>query len=93
MLKDMLRDKNMVTGSALIRKLGLDENEAYRCIRKGECSSCLCDDVRYTRCKYIIPWNTFARDYPSLTALIIKGFLGDEDGESREFIGEKECKQ
>ena len=85
--------KDMVTGSALIRKLGLDENEAYKCIRKGECSNCLCDDVRYTRCKYIIPWNTFARDYPSLTALIVKGFLGDEDGESREFIGEKECKQ
>ena len=85
--------KDMVAGSALIRKLGLDENEAYKCIRKGECSSCLCDDVRYTRCKYIIPWNTFARDYPSLTALIIKGFLGDEDGESRKFIGEKECKQ
>lgn len=85
--------KDMVTGGALIRKLGLDESAAYKCIRKGECSNCLCDDVRYTRCKYIIPWNTFARDYPSLTALIIKGFLGDEDGESREFIGEKECKQ
>ena len=85
--------KDMATGSALIRKLGLDENEAYKCIRKGECPNCLCDDVRYTRCKYIIPWNTFARDYPSLTALIIKGFLGKEDGESRKLIGEKECKQ
>lgn len=92
-MKDMLGNKNMVTGSALIRKLGLDENEAYRCIRKGECSNCLCDDVRYTRCRYIISWNTFARDYPSLTALIIKGFLGDEDSESREFIEEKECKR
>ena len=70
--------KDMVTGSALIRKLGLDKNEAYKCIRKGECSNCLCDDVRYTGCKYIIPWNTFARDYPSLTALIIKGFLVEE---------------
>ena len=75
--------------STLIEKLGLDIDAIYKCVRRADCSNCLCDDVRYTRCKYIIPWNTFVRDYPSLTALIIKGFLGDEDSESRKFIGEK----
>ena len=41
--------------STLIEKLGLDKDAIYKCVRRADCSNCLCDDVRYSKCQLITP--------------------------------------
>ena len=68
--------------STLIEKLGLDKDAIYKCVRRADCSNCLCDDVRYSKCQLITPWGKFAREYPSLMTLLIERLsekMGDKD--------------
>ena len=58
--------------STLIEKLGLDKDAIYKCVRRADCSNCLCDDVRYSKCQLITPWGKFSREYPSLMALLLE---------------------
>ena len=68
--------------STLIEKLGLDKDAIYKCVRRADCSNCLCDDVRYSKCQLITPWGKFSREYPSLMALLMERLsekMGDKD--------------
>ena len=58
--------------STLIEKLGLDKDAIYKCVRRADCSNCLCDDVRYSKCQLITSWGKFSREYPSLMALLME---------------------
>ena len=58
--------------STLIEKLGLDKDAIYKCVRREDCSNCLCDDVRYSKCQLITSWGKFSREYPSLMALLME---------------------
>ena len=66
--------------STLIEKLGLDKDAIYKCVRRADCSNCLCDDVRYSKCQLITPWGKFSREYPSLMALLMER-LSEETGD------------
>lgn len=68
--------------STLIEKLGLDKDAIYKCVRRADCSNCLCDDVRYSKCQLITPWGKFSREYPSLMTLLMERLsekMGDKD--------------
>lgn len=72
--------------STLIEKLGLDKDAIYKCVRRADCSNCLCDDVRYSKCQLITPWGKFSREYPSLMALLLERLsekMGDKDKTER----------
>lgn len=58
--------------STLIESLELDKDIMYKCVRRGDCSNCLCDDVRYSTCQFITPWSKFSKEYPSLAALLME---------------------
>ena len=58
--------------STLIEKLGLDKDAIYKCVRRADCSNCLCDDVRYSKCQLITSWGKFSREYSSLMALLLE---------------------
>ena len=76
--------------STLIEKLGLDKDAIYKCVRRADCSNCLCDDVRYSKCQLITPWGKFSREYPSLMALLMERLsekMGEEVEETKESEG------
>ena len=58
--------------STLIEKLEHAKDAIYKCVRRADCSNCLCDDVRYSKCQLITPWGKFAREYPSLMTLLME---------------------
>ena len=68
--------------STLIKKLEHDKDIIYKCVRREDCSNCLCDDVRYSTCQFITPWSKFSKEYPSLTALLIEKL--SEERENRD---------
>lgn len=68
----MLEAEALSRTSILIESLELDRDTMYKCVRRGDCSNCLCDDVRYSTCQFITPWSKFSREYPSLTALLME---------------------
>lgn len=76
--------------STLIEKLGLDKDAIYKCVRRADCSNCLCDDVRYSKCQLITSWGKFSREYPSLMALLMERLsekMGEEVEETKESEG------
>ena len=68
--------------STLIKKLEHDKDIIYKCVRREDCSNCLCDDAHYSTCQFITPWSKFSKEYPSLTALLIEKL--SEERENRD---------